>query len=149
MNAEEAIHRLGLQPHPEGGFYRQTFRSPLLVQRPDGTIRSASTAILFLLPPGEFSAWHRLGAEEIWHHYDGAPVRLVLLGQGEIRLDRYTTQAIVPAGVWQAACPEGGAALCGCTVAPGFEFEDFEMGSAAALLSEFPGQEPLIRQFLR
>ncbi|HJX86519.1 MAG TPA: cupin domain-containing protein, partial [Gemmatimonadales bacterium] len=74
-------------PHPEGGFYRETFRSPLLLSLPDGRERSASTAIYYLLPPGTFSAWHRVASDEVWHHYAGGPLRLYLLGHGECRLD--------------------------------------------------------------
>jgi predicted cupin superfamily sugar epimerase len=149
MNAEETVRRLGLMPHPEGGFYRETFRSPLRVQLPDGRERSASTAIHYLLPPGAWSAWHRIQADEVWHHYDGAPLRLFRLGMEPARLDRRLPQVVVPAGVWQAALPDGGATLCGCTVAPGFEFEDFELASLETLLAEYPDQETLIRQLLR
>jgi predicted cupin superfamily sugar epimerase len=149
MNAEETVRRLGLLPHPEGGFYRETFRSPLRVQLPDGRERSASTAIHYLLPPGAWSAWHRVRADEVWHYYDGAPVELFRLGMEPARLDRRLPQVVVPAGVWQAALPEGGATLCGCTVAPGFEFEDFELASLETLLAEYPDQETLIRRLLR
>ena len=79
-------------------------------------------------------------ADEVWHHYEGAPLRLHRLGMGEARLDRDAPQAVVPAGVWQAAEPEGGTVLCGCTVAPGFEFEDFELGVVEALAREFPAE---------
>ncbi len=138
------VRRLNLRAHPEGGFFGETFRSPVRLQLPDGRIRSASTAIHYLLPPGAWSAWHRVRSDEVWHHYDGAPVRLYRLGMTPVRLDPETPQAVVPAGVWQAAEPEGGAALCGCTVAPGFEFEDFELGSAEALVAEFPSEAQLI-----
>ena len=70
------VRRLGLIPHPEGGFYRETFRSPLLLSLPDGRTRSASTAIYYLLPPGAFSAWHQVASDEVWHHYAGGPLRL-------------------------------------------------------------------------
>ena len=117
-------------PHPEGGFYREMFRSSDRVTLPDGRVRSASTAILYLLPADAWSAWHRVTADEVWHHYEGAPLRLLPPGQAEIMLDRGNPQAVVAAGIWQAAEPVGGAVLCGCTVAPGFEFEDFELGTA-------------------
>jgi predicted cupin superfamily sugar epimerase len=143
------VRRLGLRPHPEGGFYGETFRSPLQLTLPDGRVRSASTAIHYLLPSNAWSTWHRVRADEIWHHYDGAPLRLYRLGLGEARLAADTPQAVVPAGVWQAAEPSGGAVLCGCTVAPGFEFEDFELGDAAALAAEFPAEAALIRRLAR
>jgi predicted cupin superfamily sugar epimerase len=149
MNAEETVRRLGLVPHPEGGFYRQIFRSSLSVRLPDGRQRSASTAIYYLLPADGWSAWHRVQADEVWHHYDGAPLQLFRLGMEPARLNRHTPQAVVPAGVWQAALPDGGATLCGCTVAPGFEFEDFELATLETLLAEYPDQESLIRRLLR
>jgi predicted cupin superfamily sugar epimerase len=149
MNAEETVRRLGLAPHPEGGFYRQTFRSPSTIRLPDGRERSASTAIYYLLPQGAWSAWHRVQADEVWHHYEGAPLQLFRLGMEPARLDRRSPQAVVPAGVWQAALPDGGATLCGCTVAPGFEFEDFELATLETLLAEYPDQENLIRRLLR
>lgn len=148
MDAEATIRRLGLIPHPEGGYYRETFRSTWTLALPDGRRRQASTAIHFLLPAGVHSTWHRLCSDEIWHHYDGARLHLYRLGMSEIVLDRSTPQAVVPAGVWQAAEPEA-TVLCGCTVAPGFEFEDFEMGTVDALLAEFPGEHALIRRLGR
>lgn len=149
LNADETVRRLGLIPHPEGGFYREMFRSGAVVTLPDGRQRSASTAILYLLPADAWSAWHRITSDEVWHHYGGAALRLHRLGLPEIRLDPTAPQAAVPAGVWQAAEPMGGAVLCGCTVSPGFEFEDFEMGTADALLRQFPGEAAIIRRLTR
>ena len=134
LTAEEVVELLGLQPHPEGGFYRETFRAPA----PDGG-RAASTAIYYLLREGDVSAWHRVvDADEVWHHYAGAPLELTLsdgrertslrLGPGLATGER--PQAVVPAGVWQAARPLGGWVLVGCTVAPAFEFAGFEMAPA-------------------
>lgn len=137
---------MGLLPHPEGGFYRETFRSPTPVQLPDGRVRAASTAIFYLLTADSCSRWHRVRSDEIWHHYEGGTLRLHLLGRGEIRLNQRNPQAVVPAGVWQAAEPEEEAVLVGCTVAPGFEFEDFVLGEAAALVREFPEEEAVIRR---
>lgn len=148
LNAEATIRRLGLRPHPEGGFYRETFRSPLTLTLPDGRRRSACTAIHYLLPSGARSAWHLVASDEIWHHYDGGPLRLYRLGMGEVRVDRERPQAVVPAGIWQAAEPEGEAVLVGCTVAPGFEFDDFRLGSEAELVELFPAETALIRRLL-
>lgn len=138
-SAEEVVGLLGLSPHPEGGFYRETFRDP----SPEG-VRAASTAIYYLLREGDFSAWHRVrDASEVWHHYAGAPLELTLSPDGRtretVRLGRDLTagerpQAVVPAGVWQAARPLGGWTLAGCTVAPAFEFAGFVMAP--------PGWEP-------
>lgn len=130
MNAEEVVRLLGLAPHPEGGFYRETFRdgSP-------GTGRGASTAIYFLLREGEVSAWHRIDAAEVWHWYAGAPLELTLSpGRGHVTVRLgpdlaagERPQAVVPAGEWQSARTLGAWALVGCTVAPAFEFSTFEM----------------------
>ena len=149
MDAEEIVRRLGLLPHPEGGFYRETFRSGLILDLPDGRRRAASTAIHYLLPTGTWSAWHRVASDEVWHHYDGGALRLHLLGAGTRLLHRGDPQAIVPAGVWQAAEPVEAAVLCGCTVAPGFDFADFELGQADQLVAAYPDQEALIRRLLR
>jgi hypothetical protein len=146
LEPEEVVRRLRLSPHPEGGFYRETFRSPSLLTLPDGRVRPASTAIYYLLPPDSRSAWHRVASDEVWHHYDGGPLRLYVLGHGEHRLDAVHPQAVVPAGSWQAAEPEAGAVLCGCTVAPGFDFADFHLGEVEHLVRAFPDQARLIRR---
>jgi uncharacterized protein len=132
MTAEEIVELLGLQPHPEGGFYLETFRAPA----PDGG-RGASTAIYYLLREGDVSAWHRVvDADEVWHYYAGASLELTLSADGRerrsVRLGADLAaserpQAVVPGGVWQAARPLGGWVLVGCTVAPAFEFGGFEM----------------------
>jgi uncharacterized protein len=130
-NPEEIIRLLKLQAHPEGGYYRETFRDP---NRIDG--RSASTAIYFLLKQGQVSRWHRVDAVEVWHWYSGAPIRLqiqlengpietVLVGPDVFKDQR--PQAVVPANAWQTAESSGEWTLVGCTVAPGFEFEHFEL----------------------
>ena len=129
MTADEIIARLGLQPHPEGGHYRETFRAG---DQP----RGASTAIYFLLKAGERSHWHRVDADEVWHHYAGAPLELSLSEDGRssrhLRLGGELAigerpQAVVPRGVWQAARSLGRWTLAGCTVAPAFEFKAFEL----------------------
>jgi uncharacterized protein len=149
LDFDEVVRRLDLMPHPEGGFYRETFRSLATLSLPDGRVRSASTAIYYLLPPKTHSTWHRVASDEVWHHYAGGPLRLYLLGQGERRLDEARPQVVVPAGVWQGAEPEGEAVLCGCTVAPGFDFDDFQLGDAAALLQRYPAEAALIRRLAR
>jgi predicted cupin superfamily sugar epimerase len=135
LTAEVVIELLGLQPHPEGGFYGETFRAPAS----DG-VRAASTAIYYLLRAGDVSAWHRVvDADEVWHHYAGAPLELTLSPDGRERASLRLgpdlaagerPQAVVPAGIWQAARPLGGWVLVGCTVAPGFKFSSFEMAPA-------------------
>ena len=154
------VTRFGLAAHPEGGFYRETFRSPRGIPGPrDGERRSASTAIYFLLPAKTFSALHCVAADEVWHHYDGDPLDLHLLdeatGHRVVRLGHdfsagEVPQAVVPAGVLQAAVPIGERyAFCGCTVAPGFDFADFAMPSRGELLTRFPRYEAIIRSLTR
>lgn len=132
LTADEVVRLLGLAPHPEGGFYRETFRD----SRADASGRAASTAIYFLLPEGVVSRWHRVDAAEGWHWYagaalelamaaDGARATIVRLGQDLIGGER--PQAVVPAGHWQQARSLGAWTLVGCTVAPGFQFSGFEM----------------------
>ncbi len=129
MTADEVIRLLALQPHPEGGFYRETFRDSLGA---DG--RSRSTAIYFLLRADDASRWHRIDAVEVWHWYLGSALELaisdtdlrrILLGPRLELGER--PQATVPAGAWQRAKPLGDYTLVGCTVAPGFDFSGFEL----------------------
>ena len=127
------IQQLGLKPHPEGGWYRELHRSPDQVQRQDGAERSALTAILFLLPAGAVSCWHRvIGGDEIWTHIDGATLELFQCQGDGTGLKRDALHAsnpiqVVPANTWQAARSLGNYSLMSCCVGPGFEFCDFEM----------------------
>jgi len=135
MRARELIELLALAPHPEGGHYREIFRSSASVQPDDGRARrSALTSIDFLLQAGEFSAWHRVSSDEAWHLLEGGPLRLWCLPPGldrVVSIDLTAASAtsaprhIVPAGWWQAAEPLGEFAYVGATVGPGFEFADF------------------------
>ena len=129
--AAEIIARLELQPHPEGGHYRETFRDT----RTDAGGRALSTAIYFLLARGERSHWHRIDAVEIWHFYAGSALTLQISnnsGQRSVRLgtdlaNGEVPQAMVPPGEWQSAETSGDWTLVGCTVAPGFDFAKFEL----------------------
>jgi predicted cupin superfamily sugar epimerase len=133
LTAADVVRLLDLIPHPEGGHFRETFRDG---RRIDGG-RAASTAIYFLLARGERSCWHRIDAIEVWHFYAGAPLRLETAASDRAAVARVTLgpdlaagerpQAIVAAGAWQAAESLGAWTLVGCTVAPGFEFERFEL----------------------
>lgn len=133
--ADALIAALQLQPHPEGGHYREIFRSPQRVDPQDGRApRSALTTIDFLLRAGEFSAWHRVASDEVWHLLEGGPLRLWLMAPGAANVEAVvlapvgqggTPRHVVPAGWWQAAEPLGAFAYCAATVAPGFEFADF------------------------
>lgn len=131
LTAETVVELLGLAPHPEGGAFRETFRDPA----GDAAGRGASTAIYFLLRAGELSRWHRVDAAEIWHWYAGAPLEL-RIADGDGRRDLVLgpdlksgarPQAVVPASGWQQARSLGAWTLVGCTVAPAFLFERFEI----------------------
>jgi uncharacterized protein len=159
-SARDVIARLGLAPHPEGGFFRETFRAPATVQAPFGALtRSASTAIYFLLQAGDFSAFHAVRSDEVWHHYLGASLELHTIDAAglhervELGVDLATgeqPQWVVPAGVFQAARVIGeGFALLGCTVAPGFDFADFSMPTRSELAARFPGLRDVIVPFTR
>ena len=131
--ADRLIDILDLKPHPEGGHFRETFRDcgPPPAGRGGNEGRAHSTAIYFLLKAGEVSRWHRVDAAEVWHFYRGAPLELCIGKQAYLlgpNIDEgQAPQIIVPAGAWQAARSLGGYTLVGCTVAPGFEFDHFEM----------------------
>lgn len=151
--ARQLIDRLGLAAHPEGGWYRETFRSPATVPHPAGRgERNALTTIDFLLTAGQFSAWHRVASDEVWHLVEGGPLRLWLLPPSLDRLEQVELRAVddeaaprhtVPAGWWQAAEPLGELALVGATVAPGFDFADFSFGREdAALCAALPRLHP-------
>jgi predicted cupin superfamily sugar epimerase len=138
MDADRIIAELGLAPHPEGGHFRETFRDA----EPEGG-RAHSTAIYFLLRAGEVSRWHRVDAVEIWHWYAGAPLMLAVappggtsrtLRLGPALLDSERPQGVVPRGHWQQAWSLGAWTLVGCTVAPGFTFDGFELAP--------PGTDP-------
>jgi len=131
MSPGDIIQLLGLQPHPEGGHYRETWRA----SAPPGS-RAAGTAIYFLLQAGEISRWHRIDADETWHWYAGGPLALAVSQDGRtsraLRLGPDLAggerpQILVPAGAWQSAESLGAWTLAGCTVAPGFVFEAFEL----------------------
>lgn len=138
MSAEDIIRKLELQPHPEGGWYRQTWVGPMIGGR------SSGTAILFLLRAGEQSHWHRVDADEIWLWHAGAPLVLSLgveiaeeVRLGPDVLGGEVVQAVVPSGWWQAARSMGEWTLVSCTVSPGFRFEGFELASPGW---ELPGR---------
>ena len=135
LSATDIIARLGLQPHPEGGHFRETFRDTHRTE--DG--RSISTAIYFLLAAGEVSHWHRVDAVEMWHWHAGAPLELSIAENDAGPVTTYKLgpdvmadeepQRIVPHHAWQAARSLGDWTLVGCTVAPGFEFHGFELAA--------------------
>jgi uncharacterized protein len=148
--ADELVKALHLRPlDAEGGYYAETFRSSFKIQSESGVERPASTAIYYLLTDSTYSRLHRLRSDEVWHFYAGDPVEMVQLaegGNGQIivlgsdLLHGEKCQVIVPAGVWQGARLRAGGrwALMGCTVAPGFEFADFELADRQRLRNQYP-----------
>lgn len=162
MDATSIIDLLGLEPHPEeGGWFGEIYRAPETVAPaglPDryGASRTTGTAIYYLLTPETFSAMHRLKSDEIFHFYLGDPVEQVLLfpdGASEVRVigpdlaGGARPVSIVPQGVWQGArLARGGRfALMGCTVSPGFEYDDYAHGDGPALAAQYPAQADMIR----
>src|SRR5580765_1486709 len=133
--ASELLQALGMRPHPEGGHYAELYRSPRRVEVLERKVhRSAITSIYFLLAAGEYSRWHRVMSDEIWHYHEGDAIELVLFDQQGLRrlrlgpVSRETRPTIVvPAGTWQAARTMGAYTLGACTVGPGFDFADFSL----------------------
>jgi len=164
-DARHLIKQLALQRHPEGGYFRETYRSGesmaagKLPERYSGK-RQYATAIYYLLEGEDFSAFHRLLTDEIWHFYAGCSAQLHLLDtSGAYALLKLGTnlgngenpQITVPAGTWFAAEPSDKSTftLVGCTMSPGFDFDDFEMGECQALCGQFPEHGDLIRRLIR
>lgn len=174
--AQYWIEKLGLEPHPEGGYFRQTYKAGTMVARafaaahppvnnavrsgPPDEARAASTAIYFLLEGENFSALHRLRSDEVWHFYAGSPVVVHVIAPGgeysKILLGRdfeagQSFQAVVKAGCWFGSQVEDWKswALVGCTVAPGFEFADFEMGKREELVTKYPQHRDVIERLTR
>lgn len=159
------IDNLQLQPHPEGGYYKENYRSSEVIEghalpaRFMGR-RNMSTAIYYLLQQGDFSAFHKIKSDECWHFYAGGTLIIHMLssksGYNQVRLGNNFKsgelfQWVVEAGVWFASEPANKTSysLTGCTVAPGFDFADFEMADSNLLLSEFPDQALLIKRLCR
>jgi predicted cupin superfamily sugar epimerase len=157
---EKIIRKLELEPHPEGGYFKETYRSLGEINEESlGEIykgkRNYATCIYFLLTSDKFSALHRIKQDEIWHFYDGSPIKLHVISELGIHTVNYigrdlqngeTPQFIVPGGCWFAAevIKENTYSLVGCTVSPGFDFKDFELKTRNELVSLFPDKEELI-----
>ena len=166
-DAARWVEQLGLLPHPEGGYYRETYRAaesiPAAALPPRfGGERAFSTAVYFLLTADAFSAWHRIRSDELWHFYAGDPVTLHVLdadGRGTLQRAQLgcgpgascLPQIVIPVGAWFAAEiePPGRFALVGCTVAPGFDFADFELGERQALAARYPQHRLAIERLSR
>jgi predicted cupin superfamily sugar epimerase len=158
--AQEIIERLGLAPHPERGYYTETYRAALSVGTPGGA-RAASTAIYFLLAADQRATHlHRLKSDELFHLYDGGPLDVLMLspdGDGKVvRLGRdleagERPQLVIPAGTWFGTELPEGVEFClwGCTVAPGFSFEDFELAGGRELAVNYPSHAAMIARMAR
>lgn len=161
MNTQEQIiQQLNLQPHPEGGYFKETYRSVGEISEESlGTkykgSRNHSTCIYFLLTSNSFSAFHRINQDEIWHFYDGSAILLHIISAngdysnitiGRELANGQVPQFVVPGGYWFAAevVDSDTYSLLGCTVAPGFSFEDFELPKRAALISKYPQHQKII-----
>ena len=162
---QKIIEQLGLTPHPEGGYFRETYRSNLMLQEPalhnnmEGE-RNCCTSIYFLLTSDSFSAFHRIKQDEIWHFYSGSPVEIHMIGkEGKYSMislgfdfdEEILPQFTVEANTWFAAIivEPNSYALVGCTVSPGFDFRDFEMANRAALISTYPEHRDIITRYTR
>jgi len=155
----ELVCRFSLQPHPEGGFYARQFESPIKVLHPmiADAIRPMYTSIYYLMTASNHSSWHRLRTDEMWHFYEGDPMHIhMLYPSGEYQVKRLCAhgeemrfQWVVPAGVWFAVSSEGplGYSFTGCSLAPGFDFDDFELADASDLQSQYPAHQKIIDQF--
>ncbi|HEY4109507.1 cupin domain-containing protein [Puia sp.] len=159
------IDKLGLTPHVEGGAFGEVYRSELIIPRSSLPLffqgnRSASTSIYFLLSKGEFSAFHRIASDELWHFYFGDPLLVYEITHGgQMVVHRLGSnpekgesfQTTVKAGSWFASVPAPGSeyALVGCTVAPGFDFEDFELARRETLAAQYPEHAEVIRRLTR
>lgn len=158
IRASALIETLRLVPHPEGGHYREVFRSAAEVVPADGRpSRSALTTITFLLAEGERSRWHRVASDEVWHLLEGDPLDLFVSSDSfttveTARLGRVGEGAgpvhVVPAGAWQAARTTGAYSLVGCTVGPGFDFSDFELLDRDSALADSARRHPEAESFV-
>ena len=163
--AKDLIDHYKLEAHPEGGYYRETYRSTEAIVHtalPERFIseRSFSTAIYFLLEQGNFSAFHRIKSDECWHFYAGDPLLIYIIERnGELNVislgsdheKGQSFQYVVPSNCWFASCPAPGSEYCfvGCTVSPGFEFEDFELADATELSVMYPQHKSIILELCR
>ena len=161
-SVQHIIDQLELSPHPEGGFFRETYRSAGTIEASGlpvvyGGARNYSTCIYFLLTSDRFSALHRIRQDEIWHFYDGSPIRLHIITESGKHTEHIigrdiaqgeTPQFVVPGGCWFGAevIDENSYSLVGCTVAPGFDFDDFELNTSEELLMLFPQHKTLIER---
>ena len=157
MNYKDIIEVLQLQPHPEGGFYAETYRSSAFTLNQNGEKRNLSTAIYFLLHDTAKSNFHRIQSDELWFFHQGDPIEIVTIQGGKANsiilgnaIEKgELPQATIPANTWFGSKLKDGKgyALVSCTVAPGFDFLDFELAEREKLVNKFPNQKALIEEF--
>ncbi len=154
------IDKLELQLHPEGAYFKETYRSKENLINKNGKLRSAATGIYFLITSDNFSAFHKIQSEEIWYFHGGSPLSVyVLLPDGELDILQIgndidkgqTPQAVVPAGCWFASKVQepDSYSFVGCTVTPGFDFEDFVLANRQDLMIKYPDHHDLIKQLTK
>jgi predicted cupin superfamily sugar epimerase len=159
---DHLVSKYDMKPHPEGGFFKEIYRSSFKIKNERGFERNCSTSIYYLLGINDFSKFHRLSEDEIWHHYEGDDVEVHFIdaesGKHTInivgRADKGSHQLVIPKNTWFASRPvqqnvQFGYVLVGCTVSPGFDFADFEMPTREYLLKLFPQHRDIITQLTR
>jgi predicted cupin superfamily sugar epimerase len=159
MNGKEIVQKLGLIEHPEGGFYKETYRSSSSMETEQNAIRNVCTAIYFLLENDNISLFHRIQSDELWFFHQGEPLEIVFVKEGVLNSiilgnsfeNGEVPQATIPSNTWFASSVKQrkGYSLVSCTVAPGFDFADFELASRENLLQEFPHLKEIIHKFTK
>jgi predicted cupin superfamily sugar epimerase len=159
MNGKEIVERLGLQEHPEGGFYKETYRSNQTIETDKNVYRNISTAIYFLLENENISLFHRIKSDELWFFHQGEALEIVFIKEGVLNTiilgnnleNGEVVQATIPANTWFASRVKNlkGYSFVSCTVAPGFDFADFELAKREDLINEFPNLKETIEKFTK
>ncbi len=157
MDGKEIVQKLGLLAHPEGGFYKETYRTSSSMLTEQNAIRNVCTAIYFLLENDNISMFHRIQSDELWFFHQGEPLEIVFIKEGVLNSiilgnsfeNGEVPQATIPANTWFASSVKqrNGYSLVSCTVAPGFDFADFELASRESLVQEFPHLKVVIEKF--
>jgi predicted cupin superfamily sugar epimerase len=159
MNGKEIVERLGLQEHPEGGFYKETYRSNQTIETDKNVYRNISTAIYFLLENENKSLFHRIKSDELWFFHQGEALEIVFIKEGVLNTIILgnnleigeVVQTTIPANTWFASRVKNlkGYSFVSCTVAPGFDFADFELAKREDLINEFPNLKETIEKFTK
>jgi hypothetical protein len=151
-SAKYWVDKLCLQKHQEGGYYREVYRSQTKLDVKGAGMRNAASSIYYLLQKEEFSAFHRIKSDEIWHFYAGSPLAIHVIDSGKlgkIILGKDKMVAVIKAGCWFAASADKGYSLVGCTVTPGFDYADWEIAKRKELIKEYPRYKKIIERYTR